>query len=77
MSLLNEKSLIVDSDSMDKEQKLTGDLRYHVTSFAYADEPDKAALGAVDFDLKNGQTIGLVGRVGSGKTTIIQLLMGV
>ena len=75
MSLLNEKSLIVDSDSMDKEQKLTGDLRYHVTSFAYPDEPDKAALGAVDFDLKNGQTIGLVGRVGSGKTTIIQLLM--
>ncbi|MBA1395197.1 ATP-binding cassette domain-containing protein, partial [Lactobacillus sp. XV13L] len=29
----------------------------------------------VDFTLKTGQTLGLVGKVGAGKTTIIQLLL--
>lgn len=75
-SLLKEKSLIVDSsDGEETERRLEGQLRYHITSFAYPDEPDQAVLENVDFDLKPGQTVGLVGRVGSGKTTIIQLLM--
>ena len=75
-NLLKEKSLIVDSsDGEETEQRLEGQLRYHITSFAYPDEPDQAVLENVDFDLKPGQTVGLVGRVGSGKTTIIQLLM--
>ncbi|MGN1407426.1 ABC transporter ATP-binding protein [Lactobacillus sp.] len=75
-NLLKEKSLIVDSsDGEETERRLEGQLRYHITSFAYPDEPDQAVLENVDFDLKPGQTVGLVGRVGSGKTTIIQLLM--
>ncbi|MDD6406802.1 MAG: ABC transporter transmembrane domain-containing protein [Lactobacillus equicursoris] len=75
-NLLKEKSLIVDSsDGEETERRLEGQLRYHITSFAYPDEPDQAVLKNVDFDLKPGQTVGLVGRVGSGKTTIIQLLM--
>lgn len=75
-NLLKEKSLIVDSsDGKETERRLEGQLRYHITSFAYPDEPDQAVLENVDFDLKPGQTVGLVGRVGSGKTTIIQLLM--
>ncbi|CCK84891.1 Multidrug ABC superfamily ATP binding cassette transporter, ABC protein [Lactobacillus equicursoris DSM 19284 = JCM 14600 = CIP 110162] len=75
-NLLKEKSLIVDSsDGKESERRLEGQLRYHITSFAYPDEPDQAVLKNVDFDLKPGQTVGLVGRVGSGKTTIIQLLM--
>lgn len=75
-NLLKEKSLIVDSsDGEESERRLEGQLRYHITSFAYPDEPDQAVLENVDFDLKPGQTVGLVGRVGSGKTTIIQLLM--
>lgn len=75
-NLLKEKSLIVDSsDGEETKRRLEGQLRYHITSFAYPDEPDQAVLENVDFDLKPGQTVGLVGRVGSGKTTIIQLLM--
>ena len=32
-------------------------------------------LNNIDFTLKTGQTLGLVGKVGAGKTTIIQLLL--
>ncbi len=75
--LLAEKPLITDSQA---DESLTatdidGDLRYDVDSFAYPDEKDIPVLRQVHFTLKKGQTLGLVGRVGAGKTTIIQLLL--
>ncbi len=42
-------------------------------SFAYAGSGDEA-LTDVDFRILKGQTIGIIGGTGSGKTTVIQLL---
>ena len=50
-------------------------MKYQVKSFAYPDEPQIPVLHNIDFTLKTGQTLGLVGKVGAGKTTIIQLLL--
>lgn len=75
--LLNEKPLITDkhADQSIKAADLQGDLHYDIKSFAYPDEKDTSVLKNIDFTLKPGQTLGLVGRVGAGKTTIIQLLL--
>ncbi|WP_289761808.1 ABC transporter ATP-binding protein [Lactobacillus intestinalis] len=75
--LLNEKSLITDenADETLTAKDIEGDLNYNIKSFAYPDEKDISVLNNIDFTLKPGQTLGLVGRVGSGKTTIIQLLL--
>ena len=75
--LLNEKPLITDkhADQSIKVADLQGDLHYDIKSFAYPDEKDNSVLKNIDFTLKPGQTLGLVGRVGAGKTTIIQLLL--
>ena len=75
--LLNEKSLITDenADETLTAKDIEGDLEYNIKSFAYPDEKDISVLKNIDFTLKPGQTLGLVGRVGSGKTTIIQLLL--
>ena len=75
--LLNEKSLITDenADETLTAKDIEGDLDYNIKSFAYPDEKDISVLKNIDFTLKPGQTLGLVGRVGSGKTTIIQLLL--
>ncbi|MCO6527894.1 MAG: ATP-binding cassette domain-containing protein [Lactobacillus sp.] len=54
---------------------ITGDLVYHINSFAYPDEPNLPVLHHINFTLKTGQTLGLVGKVGAGKTSIIQLLL--
>ncbi len=75
--LLDEKPLITDAHA---DESLTptdihGDLQYDVKSFAYPDEKDIPVLRDIHFALKTGQTLGLVGRVGAGKTTIIQLLL--
>lgn len=75
--LLNEKPLITDkhADQSIKAADLQGDLHYDIKSFAYPDEKDISVLKNIVFTLKPGQTLGLVGRVGAGKTTVIQLLL--
>ena len=75
--LLKEKPLITDAQADDSltAQDINGELDYHIRSFAYPDEKDVPVLKNINFTLKPGQTLGLVGRVGAGKTTIIQLLL--
>ncbi|MBN6049743.1 ABC transporter ATP-binding protein [Lactobacillus helveticus] len=75
--LLQEKPLITDAhaDNMLSAEDLQGDLDYQIKSFAYPDEKDIPVLKNIDFKLRPGQTLGLVGRVGAGKTTIIELLL--
>lgn len=75
--LLYEKPQITDENA---DQSLTvtdiqGDLKYEIKFFAYPDEKEIPVLQNIDFTLKPGQTLGLVGKVGSGKTTIIELLL--
>ena len=75
--LLYEKPQITDEHAdmdLDRED-IKGALDYHINSFAYPDEPELPVLENINFTLQPGQTLGLVGKVGSGKTTIIQLLL--
>lgn len=75
--LLDEKPLITDAHADDSltPEDIHGDLQYDIKSFAYPDEKGIPVLQNIKFTLKTGQTLGLVGRVGAGKTTIIQLLL--
>lgn len=56
------------------EKELGGDIEFDVQSFKYDDEAE-TTLKNVQFTLKSGQTLGLVGKTGSGKSTIFKLLM--
>lgn len=71
--LLDEKSLIKER-SHATEHLVAGDISYHVAAFTYPDD-EEVSLQNIDFDLPAGGTLGIVGRVGAGKTTIIKLLL--
>ncbi|MEE8603258.1 ABC transporter ATP-binding protein [Euzebya tangerina] len=43
--------------------------------FAYPDEPDRPVLSGVDLHLAEGTILGVVGRTGSGKTSLGRLLL--
>ncbi|WP_370325427.1 ABC transporter ATP-binding protein [Euzebya sp.] len=49
------------------------EVRFDDVAFAYPDEPDEPVLTDIDLCLAPGRTLGLVGRTGSGKTTIGRL----
>ena len=72
-NILQEKSLIAES-----KQGLTelnrGELHFKVQSFTYPDG-EQPVLKNVHFELTPGKTLGIVGRVGAGKSTIIKLIL--
>jgi ATP-binding cassette subfamily B protein len=48
---------------------------FHNVGFYYPSRPDNMVLNNVSFNINLGKFIGIVGRSGSGKSTIFQLLM--
>ncbi|MBG0783118.1 MAG: ATP-binding cassette domain-containing protein [Bacteroidales bacterium] len=61
------------AECKDKVQ-LKGNLSFKHVSFAYPSRPGVQVLDGIDFDVKTGQKIALVGASGAGKTTITALL---
>lgn len=51
------------------------DITFERVSFAYPDEPDRPVLDHVDLHVPAGTVVGVVGRTGSGKTSLGRLLL--
>ncbi|CRK80352.1 ABC transporter transmembrane domain-containing protein [Neobacillus massiliamazoniensis] len=51
-----------------------GDIKYEINEFTYPDETEPI-LKNISFKLHKGETLGVVGKTGSGKTTLIKLLL--
>lgn len=56
--------------------QLRGEIRFEQVTFRYHPEGDINVLENLSFEVKPGQTVALVGRSGSGKTTISKLILG-
>lgn len=55
---------------------IKGNIRFEKVNFRYNLESETNTLENLSFEIKPGQTVALVGRSGSGKTTISKLLLG-
>lgn len=69
-----EEDLIVTPVEVSKEQEQKH-LAFDQVSFSYEDDEEKLSLKNITFELKKGESLGIIGATGSGKTTLIQLLM--
>ena len=58
----------------DKKPNLKGDIEFKNVSFKF-DDTDKSLLNDISFKIKAGSTVALVGKTGSGKSTICNILV--
>ncbi|KRN11378.1 ABC transporter ATP-binding protein [Liquorilactobacillus mali] len=71
--LLSERSKITEAfNPVTKAPQ--GNVNYEIGKFKYPDS-DEIALQQIKFKIKNGQTLGIVGKTGAGKSTILKLLL--
>lgn len=71
--LMNEPYDIVDREDATKLTDVRGNIDIENVSFHY-DEEDKDVLKNIDLQVKQGETIALVGMSGGGKSTLISLI---
>lgn len=72
-NILDKRSGILDKQN-GVAQVPHGDLKYALDSFTFPDEQEEN-LHQIHFTIKEGGTLGLVGQVGSGKSSVIRLLL--
>ena len=70
--ILDTKPAIADEEGVTTMPEIKGNVRFEHVSFSY-DENTKV-LDDINFDIKPGETIALVGATGSGKSTIVNLI---
>lgn len=51
-----------------------GSIRFHNVSFSYVNDENKECLSNINLDIKSGETVGIIGGTGSGKTSLVNLI---
>ncbi len=73
-ALIDMPVAIDDAPGAPELQITDGTLRLEDVSFAYDGSGGQAAVSGVSFEARRGETIGVVGAPGSGKTTLMHLI---
>lgn len=73
-NILNEPAEIKDSERTVPINDFDGSIEVKNLNFKYPDS-NKYVLNDINFRVEKGQTLGIIGRTGSGKTTLVNLLL--
>ena len=75
-AIFEEKPEIVDGQQTNHDvQALKGEIRLNHLTFSYPDMPEVTVLEDISVTVKPGETLAILGRTGSGKSTVPSLLV--
>ncbi len=73
-ALLDAKQDVMDKPTVKALNKVSGDIEFRNLTFRYPDG-EMDVLKDISFHIKAGENIGLVGKTGAGKTTLVDLIL--
>lgn len=66
---------LTDELAAHKEEKVQkGNIRFKNVTFRYYKEREEKVLDNINLDIKAGETVGIIGSTGCGKTTLVQMI---
>ena len=74
--LLDAKVDVTDRDDVEDIDEIRGDIEFKDLTFRYPDG-DYDALSNVSFKISAGENVGIIGKTGAGKTTLVDLILRV
>lgn len=73
--VLDTKPDLTDEDASDADAVIQkGDIEFRNVSFSYYKEREEKVLDHISFSITHGETVGIIGSTGCGKTTLVQLI---
>ena len=72
--VLDEKIDINDDEADPALEVADGSVEFENVNFSYSKNPDNLTLSGVNFSVRSGETVGIIGGTGSAKTTLVQLI---
>ena len=73
VEILNEKSDLTNGESPVTEVK-DGSVVFDHVSFSYTGKKDKICLSDINLNIRSGETVGIIGGTGSGKSSVVNLI---
>ena len=73
-ALLDAEINVVDASDVEPMENIRGDIEFRNLSFTYPGT-DYEVLKDVSFKINAGENVGIIGKTGSGKTTIVDLIL--
>ena len=71
--VLDEKSTLTNPENAITDVR-DGSISFENVSFKYSKEAQRFALENINFEIKSGMTVGVIGGTGSSKSTLVQLI---
>ena len=73
--IIDQKTDLIEKEDAIELKDFKGNITFNHLTFKYPDSKDINALEDITFDIKAGEFIGIIGRTGSSKTTLVNLLL--
>ena len=74
LEVLNEKLDITDTEAKQDLQLNNSSIMFQDVSFGYGRQKENLTLENINLHINPGETVGIIGGTGSGKTTLVQLI---